>query len=160
MPLRALSDLLWRERDLLEVLLYKLEVEQLLLAAGRTARLPIASREVEDVLEQVRTAELGRATEVEEVAGALGLPSDATLLQIAEASPAPWNGILTEHRTAFIALTNEIATVAESNRDILTAAHHATQETLMALRESVETYDERGATSRGPADAHMLDESL
>lgn len=160
MSLRALSDLLWRERDLLEALVYKLEVEQLILAAGRTARLPIAAREVEEVLERIRTAELGRATEVAAVAGELGLGPDATLLQIAEVAPAPWDGILTDHRTSFIRLTNEVATVAESNRDILTAAHHATQETLMSLRESVETYDERGTTRRGSADAHMLDESL
>ena len=36
MGLAELSSILWRERDMLELLLFKLEEEQLVLAAGRT----------------------------------------------------------------------------------------------------------------------------
>ena len=36
MALAELSNVLWRERELLEMLLFKLESEQLVLAAGRT----------------------------------------------------------------------------------------------------------------------------
>lgn len=61
--MRALSDVLWRERDLLELLVHRLEVERALLETGRTARIALAARETEDVLEQYRTAELGRAAE-------------------------------------------------------------------------------------------------
>lgn len=158
--LGSLSDLLWRERDLLESLRYRLEVEHLLLAAGRTELLAVAVREVDDVLALIRTAELGRAVEVAAAATALGLPEGASLLDLATAAPAPWDGILLEHRLAFLTLTTEIATVAETNRDFLMATHHATQETLMSLHESVDVYDERGATSRGLADAHLVDKSL
>ncbi len=45
-----LSLILWRERELLETLLYKLEQEQLVLASGRTRWLARAAREVETVL--------------------------------------------------------------------------------------------------------------
>jgi len=158
--LRSLSDLLWRERDLLDALRYRLEVEHLLLGAGRTDLLPTAVRDVDDVLEQVRTAELARAAEVSAVVAELGLPDGASLLDIATAAPVPWEGILREHRTAFLSLTSEIATVAQTNRDFLMSAHHATQETLMSLSESVDLYDARGATTRGGADSHLVDKSL
>lgn len=158
--LRSLSDLLWHERDLLESLQYRLEVEQLLLSAGRTERLAIAAREVEEVLTRTRTAELARAAEVAAVATELGLPDGASLLEIAEAAPAPWDALLREHRTAFLTLTTEVATVAQSNRDLLAAVHHATQETIMSMHESGHVYDERGTTSRRSSDARLIDESL
>ncbi|WP_413451450.1 flagellar export chaperone FlgN [Georgenia phoenicis] len=158
--LRALSDLLWRERDLLELLHYRLEVEHLLLSAGRTELLPVAVREVDEVLGRVRTAELARAAEIALVTEALGLDDGASLLDIATAAPAPWDGMLHEHRRAFLTLTTEIATVTETNRDFLMATHHATQETLMSLHESVDVYNERGGTTRGMAAAHLVDKSL
>lgn len=157
--LRTFSDLLWHERDLLESLRYRLEVEHLLLGAGRTELLPVAVREVEDVLAAVRKAELARATELATTAAELGLPDGASLLELAAAAPPPWDGILREHRTAFLTLTSEIAAVSESNRDLLMATHHATQETLMALHETVDVYDSRGSTSRGTA-AHVVDKAL
>ena len=40
-----LSLILWRERELLETMLYKLEVEQLVLSSGRTRWLAHATRE-------------------------------------------------------------------------------------------------------------------
>ena len=46
-----MSNILWRERQLLELLLYKLEVEQILLINGRTRWLSAAAREIEDLLE-------------------------------------------------------------------------------------------------------------
>ena len=36
MSMEDLSSVLWRERELLETLLFKLEIEQLVLASGRT----------------------------------------------------------------------------------------------------------------------------
>lgn len=151
MPLKALSDTLWRERELLEHLIFKLEVEQLILASGRTRRLALATREVEQVLEQIRTAELGRSVEVDEAARSLGLDTGASLLDLSEAAPAPWDGILLEHRAAFIRLTAEISDLAISNGDLLTSSQRATQETLMTLREGGLTYQvESAATPSDP----------
>jgi hypothetical protein len=50
MSLPDLAAVLWRQRDLLERLTYRLECEQLLLAAGRTRWLAVATSEVERVL--------------------------------------------------------------------------------------------------------------
>ena len=45
-----LSTFLWHERELLELLIFKLEEEQLLLTAGKTKWLQHATREVEQVV--------------------------------------------------------------------------------------------------------------
>ena len=87
MSLTEVSSILWRERELLELLLFKLEEEQLLLAAGRSRWLGHATREVEMVLEEIRRAELGRAVEVEAVAAQLGLPAGISLRELAEQAP-------------------------------------------------------------------------
>ena len=50
MGLSEVSNILWRERQLLELLLFKLEEEQLLLVNGRTRWLSHAAKEIEDVL--------------------------------------------------------------------------------------------------------------
>jgi flagellar biosynthesis/type III secretory pathway chaperone len=159
-PLKALSDTLWRERELLEQLVFKLEVEQLILASGRTKRLPLATREVEHVLEQIRAAELGRSVEVDEAARSLGLDSGVSLLELSRSAPAPWDTILGEHRAAFIRLTAEISDLALSNRDLLASSHRATQETLMNLNESALTYDPSGATTGTAPGSTLIDESF
>ncbi|HEX4777551.1 MAG TPA: flagellar protein FlgN, partial [Acidimicrobiia bacterium] len=54
MSLSDVSNILWRERQLLELLLFKLEEEQMILAGGRTRWLPHATREVETVLGELK----------------------------------------------------------------------------------------------------------
>src|SRR5699024_2155771 len=101
MSMESLTALLWRERQLLELLLFKLDVEQLLLTNGRNQWLAHATDEVTTVLEEIRTTELGHAVESDAVAARLGLAPGATLAQLAAAAPAPWDTILDEHRDAF-----------------------------------------------------------
>ena len=59
--MEKLSQILWRERELLETLLFKLEEEQMVLAGGRTRWLARAAREVENVLDTIRETEILRA---------------------------------------------------------------------------------------------------
>ena len=59
--------------------MFKLEEEQLVLAAGRTRWLSHATREVETVLEEIKKVELDRAIEVEGAAKELGLSSAPSL---------------------------------------------------------------------------------
>ena len=119
MPLSDISTILWRERHLFELLLYKLDVERALLAADQTRWLPYATREVEALLDEVRDVELVRAMEVDSLATELGLPANASLRQLASAAPAPWGPLFDEHRSALLALTEEIVDVAEANRNLL-----------------------------------------
>src|SRR5438270_4509660 len=102
MSLVELSSILWRERDMLELLLFKLEEEQLVLTAGRTRWLSHATREVEMVLEEIKRAELARSIEVDAVAAELGLEPGASLRRLADGAPAPWKGLLEQHRRAFL----------------------------------------------------------
>jgi hypothetical protein len=159
MGVAEVSNVLWREREQLELLLFKLDEEQMVLAAGRTRWLAHATREVEIVLAQLRESELLRAVEVDAYAAALGLPPGASLHALAEASPEPWRELLLGHRDALVELTHEISAVADSNRDVLAMAQRAAHETLLSLGGGVETYAPSGrATS--PATARLVDRAL
>jgi hypothetical protein len=133
MGFAEVSDILWRERELLDVLLFKLEEEQLLLAAGKVRWLSRATREVELVLEQIRLTEVTRAVEVDAVAISLGLESNASLSMLSEVAPPPWDELFRSHRDAFLALTQEISALAEANRDFVSSAYHTAQDTLRAI---------------------------
>jgi hypothetical protein len=102
MALREISDILWRERRLLEVLEFKLEEERLLAEAGRVRWLHRATREVALVRGELRRAELERALAVSAAAEDLGIESPSTLRELAAAVPEPWGGIFERHRTALL----------------------------------------------------------
>ncbi len=131
--MNEVSNILWRERHLLELLLFKLDEEQLVLAAGRTRWLPRATREVEMVLEEIRQTELERAVEVSRLSVDLGLPSGASLRQLAEAAPEPWHDMLLEHRHAFLTLTDEITALVQSNRELLARGQKAVRDVLASI---------------------------
>jgi hypothetical protein len=158
--LSELSSVLWRTRELLELLLFKLEQEQLLLAAGRSRWLPHATREVELVLEQVRRTEMVRAARAEEAGRELGLPPGASLARLADAAPAPWTELLHDHRKAFLALTAEITSLSETNRDLLTSGLRAARETMMDVAGTVETYGRNGQSVAGARRAGLVDRAV
>lgn len=159
MGLNALSGVLWRERQLLELLLFKLEEEQLILTSGRTQWLGHATREVESVLEQIRTAELGRSVEADAAAREVGVPEGSSLIVLAQKAPPPWDDLFADHHAAFVSLTDQISTLAESNRDLLATSHRAAQETIMNLQQSVQTYSPHGA-STAHGSVQLLDQAL
>jgi hypothetical protein len=128
-----LSLILWRERELLELLAFKLEIERMVLSAGRTRWLPNVTREVEDVLATIRETEVLRAVAADEAAAELGLDPDPSLGQLAAAAPEPWHSILLEHRDAFLAAAREIADLSEDNKGLLTAGYRSARETLMSI---------------------------
>ena len=160
MSLNSLSEALWHERRLLELLLFKLEEEQLVLTSGRSRWLAQATREVESVLDEIRSAEIARAVEVEDVAAALGLAGNASLAELAAAAPAPWDELLRSHRDAFVSVTAEIGRMADDNRELLALSHRATQETLASLEDSVRTYDETGQRRAEAPGAQLIDRSI
>ncbi len=160
MTLNSLSEALWHERRLLELLLFKLEEEQLVLTSGRSRWLAQATREVESVLDEIRSAEIARAVEVEDVAAGLGLTGNASLAQLAAVAPAPWDELLRSHRDAFASITAEIGHMAEDNRELLAMSHRATQETLASLEDSVRTYDETGQQRAEVPGAQLIDRSI
>jgi hypothetical protein len=107
MSLSEVSNILWRERQLLELLVFKLEEEQLLLASGRTRWLSHATREVETVLAEIKRVELERAMAVVGASRELGLSDTPSLRELAAVAPVPWDGIFGEHRRALLTLAQE-----------------------------------------------------
>lgn len=164
MAAHELSALLWRERELLELLQFKLEEEQLLLTAGKTRWLQHATREVEQVMTRLRTASLARTVEVSEVArkwGRIGT-DEPTLRELIPLAPeGPWGEILSAHLAAMTSLTGVIKSLRDANEQFLRAASRATQETLAGIVPESGTYDAAGvaAAPRG-AGFHLVDTTL
>lgn len=161
MGVHELSALLWRERELLELLMFKLEEEQLLLTAGRTRWLPFATREVEQVLDRLRQSALERAVEVSEVSAQWGTSDDATLKEIIGHAPsAAWKDTFTSHLHALNELASGIAALRDSNLQYLRAASRSTQETLAHIVTDSGIYDANGAADIPSTRPRFLDDKL
>lgn len=169
MGLSEVSNILWRERQLLQLLLFKLETEQLILSNGRTRFLADATREVEMVIDELKETELMRAIAVDALAAELGLGPNASLRELAMVAPAPWDNIFEEHRKAFLADTKEIFTMAQVNREMLSAGHKAAREALEWLANGgdaqdippAEAYSAAGtAASQSQSGAKLIDEAI
>ncbi|MCZ7527682.1 MAG: flagellar protein FlgN [Acidimicrobiia bacterium] len=161
MSFNEISNTLWHERQLLELLLFKLEEEQLVLASGRTRWLTHATREVETVLAEIKRAELGRAVEVEAVAPELGLTHAPSLQQLVEHAPEPWSRIFEEHRKALLELAGEIDGLAQANRELLTRGQQAARDALRALTEGVpDTYSPHGVSSGVRGSLGLVNEAI
>lgn len=158
--MEKLTWVLWRERELLEGLLFRLEMEQLVMSSGRTRWLPAASRDVEEAAGRIRETELLRAVAADEAAAALGLDPNPSLSVLVDAADAPWSGILAEHRKAFTTLSDEIISAAAANRSLISAGLRAAHETLLGAGGGATTYSADGAVGTGSARSAGLDRSL
>ena len=127
------SSIMWRQRELLATLLFKLQVESLLLAAGRCRWLGLATSEVALALEQVRAVELLRSIEVDALAREVGLPPAPTLAELVGALDPPWDEVFAEHRDGLVTIAAEIAAAARSNRRLLVAGQLAVAQAMQAI---------------------------
>ena len=163
MSVADVSSILWRERQLLEQLLFKLTEEQMLLAAGQVRWIVPATNEVEIVLDEINRMELVRAMEVQTVATALGLGTNPSLRELAEHAPVPWDGMLMNHRDAFLSLTEEITEMAKVNRELLSRGDHAVRQVLESFSEvdhgGLTLYSAKGQVKRQHG-ALVVDEAL
>jgi hypothetical protein len=166
MSLPDLAAVLWRQRELLEFLAYRLECEQLLLASGRTRWLALATTEVETVLDELAVIEMQRAAVSDLAARELGLPPGATLEEVAGTAQPPWTEVLIEHRNALIAISGELAVTAEASRSLTAAGLAAVEQTLASLGGRVgatsEGYDARGRRDviAGQGRSAFIDQAL
>ena len=161
MGANELSALLWRERELLELLIFKLDEEQLLLTNGKTRWLQQGTREVEQVLGHVREAGLARSVEVAAVASEWGTEEDATLRElVAHAPVGPWTEIMASHLKALGELTTQIKELRDANEQLLRAAARSSQETLANVNQNPNTYDSRGTSDVRSAASRLFDQIL
>lgn len=124
-PLDELSVVLWRERDLLGTLLFKLETERLVVDAARSRWLARAAHEVESVLDELRRTEILRSATADAVATAARLETNPALRELAQSTREPWRTILTDHREAFLGLTREIRDAVDTGRASVAAGHRS-----------------------------------
>lgn len=155
-----LSSLLWRERELLDLLVFKLEVEHLILSSGKSRWLEHATREVSHVVERLRNTSLERTAAAAEVAQLWGLAADAGLLDLADGAPeGPWSEILTSHHGSMMNTVDQVRGLRDGNLQFLRAGLRSTQDTAANLSPEAGTYDHRGHTSQD-AISRVLDQSV
>jgi hypothetical protein len=161
MSLSDVSNILWRERQLLELLLFKLEEEQMILASGRSRWLAHATREVETVLAEIKRLELERSVALEGASQELGLAEAPTLKRLSQLVTGPWRRIFEDHRTALLELSHEIDTLAQTNRDLLGRGHQATREALRALGDTPpDTYSADGVAAARTVNLGLVNEAI
>jgi transposase len=161
MSANELSAALWRERELLDLLVFKLEEEQLLLAAGKARWLQFATREVEQVMDKLRTASLARTLEVGSVAREWGADENATLRElVAHAPEGPWAELFSAHLAALTELTTQIAELRDLNEQYLRTAIRSSQETLAGPNFGAGIYNSRGTSGTGSTGSHLFDQSV
>ncbi len=155
-----LSLILWRERELLETLLYKLDRERLVLSSGGTRWLASSAHEVEAVLSSLRETELLRAVAADEAAASIGLAANPSLRALAEAVDEPWRSILLDHRAAFIGYTREIMEIAATNRELLSVGQQAARDSFLGLTEQPASYSPTGSAVATEHRSRLLDQSI
>ncbi|WP_283818216.1 flagellar protein FlgN [Microbacterium sp. CIAB417] len=160
MGANELSMQLWRERELLEMLLFKLDEQQLLLAAGRSRWIHLAAREIEQVLERLRASGMARVVESDIVALEWGAPEGATIRELIAVAPQDaWRDLFEDHLRALTRLTGEIGQLRDVNDQQLRTALRATQETIADLSGDTGEYTTRGDRARNDA-ARIIDTQM
>jgi flagellar biosynthesis/type III secretory pathway chaperone len=147
-----LSTLLWREQELLDLLLFKAEEKQYLILTGKTRWLARIAHEIEVVLDQLRMLEVERAAATEAIAVKVGIGSNPSLRQVAEAAPAPWNDLLAKHHEALLVLVTDLRSLSDTNRELIEGGLSAIGDALLSVKTpSAGTYGASGRNTDGEA---------
>jgi flagellar biosynthesis/type III secretory pathway chaperone len=156
-----LSTLLWREQELLDLLLFKAEEKQYLILTGKTRWLARIAHEIEVVLDQLRTLELERSAATEVLAGRLGIEANPSLRALADKAPAPWNDLLAKHHEALLVLVTDLRSLSDANRELIEGGLAAIGDALLSVKtQSAGTYGSTGRTDDGSHRAVTLDGAL
>ncbi|WP_244213594.1 flagellar protein FlgN [Glutamicibacter nicotianae] len=156
-----LSALLFKEREILDLLRFKLEEQRLLLISGKTQWISRASAEIEQVLDSLHHASLERSMVAQAVAKQLGAATEATLAELADLVPNQmWGEILRSHLQALRELAASIAGIRDSNDEHLRAALRSAQESLANLGTSPATYGPDSTPKHDQPGARILDTNL
>jgi hypothetical protein len=140
-----LSTLLWREHELLDLLLFKAEEKQYLIVTGKSRWLARIAHEIEVVLDQLRVLEVERAAATEQIAARLGLDANPSLRQLAEVAPAPWSELYTRHHEGLLLLVTELRGLSAANKDLIEGGLAAISDALLTSRpNSAGTYTHNG----------------
>ena len=143
----VLSAVLWRERQLLDLLAFKLEEEQLVIGAARHHIVGQATAEVEQVLAQVRDCETERTEAVATLATDSGLDASLPLRELIGLVDEPWSALLEEHRSALREAVIRISFIASATRRLLAGHLAASADALSLLGAAPPAYARGGAVA-------------
>jgi len=117
--LSELSQVLWNERATLELVLFRLDAQRLLLLDDQQRWTGQANQELDAALDQLGATELNRAVATAAAATDLGVGLSAGLRELAAAAPPPWPMVIEWHIDAIVGLAEEIFGAAARNRALL-----------------------------------------
>lgn len=125
----------------------------------------MATEDVDRCLDAIRHEEAVRLAVLEQLAPLLGTAPDATLRDLCEAAPSPWDIVLVEHQSAFLTLSAEAEEAARDNRELLHQGLADVREFLVSMRgESAASQDQgygsRGGNALAPASAVLVDRDV
>lgn len=144
-PAEDLSHQLWTMRELLEQMVYKLEMQGLLLAAGRTRWLPFLNAEIESLMEAVNAVDAARGQASTRLARRYNLRPDVTLSELLQYVEHPWGQLLSQHRLHLVSLQAEIEDVSNANQELARRGLMRSREIIASLGDNtVDVYDTRG----------------
>jgi flagellar biosynthesis/type III secretory pathway chaperone len=157
-----LSTLLWREQELLDLLLFKAEEKQYLILTGKSRWLARIAHEIEVVLDQLRSLEVERAAATEQIAGRLGLDANPSLRQLADSAPAPWNDLYAKHHEALLVLVTELRGLSDANRELIESGLAVINDALTSSQPAAGagTYNQSGRASGNAYRSVTLDGAL
>ena len=160
-PAEDLSHQLWTMRELLEQLVYKLEVQGLLLAASRARWIPYVTAELEAIIEAIGEIETSRAAASARLARQHHQPQHASLAELIEHVEAPWANLLQQHRLHLLSLQSEIEEISRANHEMAKRSLMRSREIIASLGEqSVDVYDPRGVTTPLAVGSLRLDRTV
>jgi FlgN protein len=159
MEAEELSNELWRERGILENLLYKFTTQRLLVTNGESRWLGRCTAEIEALKNQLSTTQLtvDMMSSAVAIRWGLAIETSPTLRELVAAAPqdGPWAGILQDHHAAILKLADEIRTLSDENARFLRAANISLQEAGQNTGSPV-TYTASGAAAQ-TAGAALVD---
>jgi hypothetical protein len=160
-PAEDLSHQLWTMRELLEQLVFKLEVQGLLLAAGRARWMPYVTAEIEAIIEAIGEVEVARSSASSRLARQHSQSSTSSLAELIDHVDDTWASLLAQHRLHLLSLQSEIEEISHSNHDIAHRGLTQSREIIASLGEqSVDVYDPRGLTTSLSMGSLRLDRTV
>lgn len=158
-PCHELSALVWDLRQHLEVLVYRLEVQQLLLAASRTTHVARAIADVEETTEKIAKLEQALANSSAASARLHDIETPTTLEGLAEVCDREHGFSLQDHRTALVTLGSQVEELVRSNKDLARKVMQA-REVISTLAPQADTYSATGAPAQATRPALKLNRTV
>lgn len=157
--LQALANAIAEQSEALSRLRFKFEVQQMMLAGGRSGWVGETTKELEVAIEQVQAADVAFRQRLSLAASrALGLSPESTLREVAAVAGEPWRYIFEQGREDLRRAVEAVNLLCTENRKLLARGYLATSEALGLL--GVDTaglsYDATGAPAPSRASAAIL----